>query len=122
MNTLKQQEKGMELINTLVQKAWESATFKNQLVKNPVSTIKEYAGDHFKLSESYKFIVEDQSDEDIIFLNIPPRPNFDTLELTYEELESISGGATGPFYDLGYWYANKVIDGIQWVGDQFKRE
>lgn len=120
MNISRQQEKGMELMNTLVQKAWEDAAFKDQLVSNPVGTIKEFSGGQFKLSDDYKFIVEDQSDEDIIFLNIPSRPNFDTSELTYEQLESISGG--GPFYDLGYWASNKVIDGIQWLGDQFTRE
>lgn len=118
MITQEQQKQGAELMKTLVEKAWESAAFKDQLVKNPIAAIESVTGK--KTKSNYKFIVEDQTDASVIYLNIPGKPNFDSFELTDEQLELISGG-NGPAYDLGYWYINKVIDAVQWVGDQFTR-
>jgi hypothetical protein len=69
MITLEQQKQGAELMQTLVQKAWESASFKEELIKNPETTIKNFK--NISLNKDYKIIVEDQSDSSKIFLNIP---------------------------------------------------
>ncbi|KQM19128.1 class IIb bacteriocin, lactobin A/cerein 7B family [Chryseobacterium sp. Leaf201] len=91
--TLQNLEKGEELIKVLANKAWESSTFKDQLIKNPVSTIEEVTGK--KLSNlDKKIVVEDQSDESVIYFNIPAKMDLDELELTEEQLEMIAGGAT----------------------------
>ena len=86
--TLEQQKKGQEVYQNLVQKAWESAAFKEQLVKNPETTISKVLGKEFKGN----VVVEDQTDTNTIYLNIPRKLNAENLELTDEQLELVSGG------------------------------
>ncbi|WP_124019390.1 class IIb bacteriocin, lactobin A/cerein 7B family [Flavobacterium hydrophilum] len=90
--TAEVQEKGAELMKTLAQKAWESTAFKEQLVNNPVATIEQVTGK--TLPTDKKIIVDDQTDESVIYFNIPAKVNFDELELTEEQLEMIAGGIT----------------------------
>ena len=92
--TKEHQEKGAELLKTLVEKAWESATFKDQLVKNPLATIQEFTNKNFSLPDNKRIVVEDQTNESVIYFNIPTEPNFDGLELTEEQLELVAGGLT----------------------------
>lgn len=90
MITQEQHIKGQQLINELVEKAWESATFKEQLIKNPSKSIEDLTGQ--KVQQDLKIVVEDQTNSNLVYLNIPARPNLDELELTDEHLEQISGG------------------------------
>jgi len=92
MITKEQQYQSAELIKTLAQKAWESSSFKEQLVTNPISTIESVTGQ--KIPESLNILVEDQTDDSIIFLNIPRKIDLGDLELelTDEQLELVSGG------------------------------
>jgi hypothetical protein len=102
--TKENQEKGAELMRTLVEKAWESAAFKDQLVKNPVATIQEFANNSFTMPENKKLVVEDQTNESVIYFNIPAKPNYSEMELTDEQLELISGGefVVGAAIGLGF--------------------
>lgn len=90
MITKQQQKEGVELMRTLVEKAWESTTFKDQLVRNPVETIQSITGKKFQ--EAIKFVVEDQTDNNFIYLIIPQKPNLDELELSDEQLNMVAGG------------------------------
>lgn len=91
--TIEQQSKGQELYNDLIRKAWESASFKEELISNPRVAISGFIGkEDFKLNDDKELIVEDQTDESVIYLNIPQKPNLDNLELTDEELTLIAGG------------------------------
>lgn len=93
-NIIEQQEIGAEIMKTLAQKAWESSAFKEQLIKNPVATIEQVTGKTVTMLVNTKFVVEDQTDETVIYLNIPAEPNLDNLVLTEEQLETISGGTS----------------------------
>ncbi len=93
-NTIEYPEKGAELMKTLAQKAWESSTFKEQLIKNPVATIEQVTGKNVTMLVNKRIVVEDQTDESLIYFNIPAKPNFDDLVLTEEQLETISGGTS----------------------------
>jgi hypothetical protein len=95
MITQEQQKQGTELINTLAQKAWESSNFKDQLMKNPVSTIESVTGK--KMQPGISIIVEDQTDTSKIYLNIPRKIELDELELSDEQLEMVAGGT-----DVGF--------------------
>lgn len=88
--TLEQQEKGKELHQMLVQKAWESATFKEQLISNPKATIE--ADMESEISNDVKIVVEDQTDTNFIYLNIPQKLDLENIELSDEQLETVSGG------------------------------
>lgn len=92
--TQEQQKQGAELMKALVEKAWENANFKDQLVKNPTVAIENFTGKNFTMPEGKKVVVEDQTDSSVIYLNIPAEPNLDELELSNEQLELVAGGAT----------------------------
>ncbi len=86
--TLEQQQKGQELYKELVQKAREEATFKEELIKHPEATISDFLGREFKGD----IVIEDQTNPDVIYFNIPRKPNLDELELSDEQLDIVSGG------------------------------
>jgi hypothetical protein len=110
MITQEQQKQSAELIQTLAQKAWESSNFKEQLISNPVATIESVTGQ--KIQSDAKFVVEDQTDESIIYLNIPRILDFDGIELTEEQLELVAGGWT----PLAYFAGVAVVDGLAAIG------
>lgn len=77
----------------IVQKAWEDAEFKKELVSNPVAAIEKLTGKKLNLPEGKKLIVRDQTDESVIHINIPsPTKNSADAELNEEQLEAVSGG------------------------------
>ncbi len=102
MKFTKEQQKGQELHQTLVKKAWESTTFKEQLINNPEATIEEVTGVKSNTPSDVKIVVEDQTDSNIIYLNIPQKINLENIELTEEQLEMIAGGVTDP-NELGFF-------------------
>lgn len=111
--SIEQQEKGAELLKTLAQKAWESSAFKEQLIKNPVATIEQVVGRDLSIPNNKKIVIEDQTDGSVIYLNIPAKVNLDELELTEEQLETISGGSTPV---CGAYVAGVVVGiGICWA-------
>lgn len=112
--TIEQQEKGAELLKTLAQKAWESAAFKEELIKNPVAVIERVTGKSLPTNDK-RVVVEDQSNESVIYFNIPARLNLDELELTEEQLEMISGGIL-PI--VAYAIGAGIGFGLCWLGSQ----
>ncbi len=75
----------------IVQKAWDDAEFKKELVTNPVATIEKFTGKKMNLPEGKKLVVRDQSDDTAIYINIPAKKQVDA-ELSEEQLEAVSGG------------------------------
>ena len=50
----------------VIQKAWEDAEFKNELINNPVAAIEKLTGKKLNLPEGKKLVVRDQTDESAI--------------------------------------------------------
>lgn len=99
-NTSEQTPQGEDLMKMLAEKAWKSSTFKEQLIKDPVSTIQEVTGKRFEVPNDQKFVVVDQTDESTVYFNIPKDPS--NFQLTEGQLETVAGGAPGNlFYDAG---------------------
>ncbi|MEM6718281.1 MAG: hypothetical protein AAF611_03100 [Bacteroidota bacterium] len=96
MEAKEQQRKGEELIETIVQRALDSTSFKNKLVANPRETVSEMLGRDLPstFSNGKELVVEDQTDDSIVYLNIPRKIDHDNIELTLEELELVAGGGT----------------------------
>ena len=90
--TFEQQKQGQELYSELVQQAWKSTSFKEQLIKDPIAAISEYTGRDFVVPEGKQIVVRDQTNESTIYINIPAQLNLDDLELSDEELETVAGG------------------------------
>ena len=88
--------KKQKLFQTIVSKAWEDNAFKQELMDNPVSAIENLTGENLNIPEGKTVVVRDQTDESIVYINIPAEPNMDDVELTEEQLEIISGGGDPP--------------------------
>ncbi|WBX76784.1 NHLP leader peptide family RiPP precursor [Tenacibaculum ovolyticum] len=84
--------KEQKLFQTVVQKAWEDVSFKQELIANPVTAIEKLTGKKVKLPKGKTLIVRDQTDASVVYINIPEEPNMDDMELTEEQLEIIAGG------------------------------
>ena len=86
--------KDSKSLNEVIYKAWDDTRFKNNLINNPVSTLRDLLGNNIKLPEGKKVVVVDQTDSDTFFINIPAKPNMEALdvELNEEQLDFISGG------------------------------
>ncbi len=80
-----------KLYAEIVQKAWEDANFKKELVANPVATIEKFTGKKMNLPEGKTFVVRDQTDESTVYINIPAKAEVDA-ELNEEQLEAVAGG------------------------------
>lgn len=103
----------------VVQKAWEDAQFKKDLMVNPVETLENFTGSKLNLPSGKTLVVNDQTNESTIYLNIPGKVSTDTVELTDDQLEMVAGGAEVPYkhtsdlvYDIFYnataWVINNV--------------
>tara|TARA_B110000211_G_C13568729_1_gene331057 strand:+ start:173 stop:508 length:336 start_codon:yes stop_codon:yes gene_type:complete len=92
------------LNSQVVQKAWDDAEFKKQLMANPVATMEKLTGEKVNLPEGQKLTVVDQSDESTVYFNIPKRVEIDNLQLTEEQLEQVAGGITPTFIAFGYGF------------------
>lgn len=88
--------KEQKLIQTIVQKAWEDEAFKQELIANPVKAIENLTGKSVNLPEGKTLVVRDQTEESIVYINIPVEPNMDDMELNEEQLEAVAGGAKIP--------------------------
>jgi len=77
----------------IVQKAWEDAEFKKELVADPAAAIEKLLGKKLDLPAGKRLVVRDQTDESTLFINIPAKAKkADDLELNEEQLEAVAGG------------------------------
>ena len=91
--TLEKQQQSQELYQQLVEKAWESVSFKEQLINDPITVISSFRGVDGSKYNAINFSVEDQTDPNTIYLNIPRKieENGET-QLSDEQLDLVSGG------------------------------
>lgn len=81
----------------VVQRAWDDAQFRSELMTNPIETMEKLTGHKISLPEGQKLVVVDQTDESIVYFNIPQKVDINSLELTEEQLEQVAGGLTPAF-------------------------
>lgn len=73
-------------------KCHEDATFKQELIANPVAALEKLADKEIN-QEGFKLVVTDQSDPSTVYINIPSNDQADDLQLTEEQLEFVAGGS-----------------------------
>ena len=105
------------IINDLIIKSINDSNFKKEFIANPEKVIE--SSYEFEVHDYIKLVVEDQSDKNTIFLNIPRKIEIDEMELTEEELETVSGGssfpcgvAAGLVANAVYEFGNGMYDGF----------
>ena len=84
----------LELLQTIITKAWEDESFKQELIVNPIDAIEKATGVRINLPEGKTIKVKDQTDDSVVYINIPLEPNMEDLELNEEQLEVIAGGGS----------------------------
>jgi hypothetical protein len=88
-----------KLYAEIVQKAWEDAAFKKELVSNPIEAIEKLTGKKLNLPEGKRLVVRDQTDASIVYINIPTNSNKEMdVELNEAQLEAAAGGMLPPFW------------------------
>jgi len=87
--------KEQKLFQSIVQQAWEDDVFKQELIANPLKAIKELTGEELNLPEGKTLVVRDQTDADVVYINIPAKVELDDVELNEEQLDIVTGGGEG---------------------------
>ena len=94
-----------ELYKDIVTRAWEDENFKMELIAKPLETINQFTNSKLDFGGK-NLIIEDQSDSNNIYINIPPKIDFENMELSDEQLETI---AAGGFFDFFFeFFIGKV--------------
>lgn len=84
--------KEQKLFQEVVNKAWEDASFKAELIADPIAAIEKLTGVQVHLPEEKKIVVRDQTNGNVIYINIPVEPNMEDMELDEAQLEAVAGG------------------------------
>lgn len=83
--------KEQQVLQQVINEAWENEDFKAELMANPVAAIEKLIGEKLDL-KGKELIVRDQTDESTIYINIPAEQNLEDVELNDAQLETVAGG------------------------------
>ena len=81
-----------KVFDRIIREAWENSDFKQELLSSPLEAIEELTGKKLIIPEGKTFVVKDQSNESIIYFNIPAKPNMEDVELDDDQLDIVAGG------------------------------
>lgn len=90
----------MDLLNNqsflqnLAKKAQEDATFKSNLLENPVKSIETFLGQRIILPQG-KTIAIEQTDSSTFSIKLIAAPDTEDVELDEEQLDIVAGGGDG---------------------------
>lgn len=120
MTLTAEQKKGGEFVDNLLKRAWGNAEFKQQLIANPKTAIESATSTTLNLPEGVSLSVNDQSDKEVFYFNIPPRPDLENMELSDEQLEIVAGGevavcTTVVSYAVSGAVAGAVVGVVVWA-------
>jgi hypothetical protein len=81
-------------LTSIYKKAWKDKSFLKKLVKNPMETLDDFTGKKGKLPNGKSIVVEDQTNPNHVYLNIPPKPaNYIDIELNEAQLDHVTGAS-----------------------------
>lgn len=85
-----------QVLQSIVEKAWEDSEFKANLIQSPVATVEAFLGHPITLPEGKSIAFVDQTNPSTIYIPIPVEPNLDDMELSDDQLDGVSGGEGVP--------------------------
>jgi hypothetical protein len=89
-----EEQKAKFFLNSIYKKAWEDQQFLKELVENPMAALNKFTKRTGKLPVGKKLVVEDQTNSNHIYLNIPANPaNRSNRELNESQLDQVTGGS-----------------------------
>lgn len=91
----------------IVQRTWQDADFKKELIANPVIAIENFTGKTMNIPEGKILVVQDQTNPEYVYFNIPAKPNLEDMELNDEQMEAVAGGQRDPA--LQWLYDNVYV-------------
>lgn len=77
-------------VQQVINKAWDDESYRQTLLQNPNTAIQQVTG--LQVPNGVNLVFNDQTDANTTYINIPPKPNFDDMELSDEQLEAVAGG------------------------------
>lgn len=101
--------KKQQVLQSIIQKAWEDTDFKSQLLKNPIPVIEAFTGEKVKLTKGQQLVIVDQTAQDIIYFNIPAIPDFNDIELNEEQLEAVAGGGVPSTFPMASYEVPSIF-------------
>lgn len=107
-------QESQDLYQMIVAEYRKNDHFKDELENNPVQAIERATGKKCVMHADTKIVVEDQSDESIVYLNIPRKVDLENFELTDEQLEMVAGGIAVVTLSVGA--AIGIVAGVIIVG------
>ncbi|MBB4807377.1 hypothetical protein HNP38_002681 [Chryseobacterium defluvii] len=90
-----EQTKNQEVLQRVLERAWEDAEFKKELVASPMAAIEKLTGEKLELPIGKRLVILDTTDESVVYLKIPTKESLEA-ELTDEQLEMVAGGVVNP--------------------------
>ena len=81
-----------ELFQRIIEKASEDASFKNNLINDPIPTIENFIGEKLNLTENKTLVLKNQEDNSTVHINLSAKQTIEDMELNEEQLDFISGG------------------------------
>lgn len=113
MDTTQQQTQMQNFFHKLYAKCWEDEGFKQSLITSPKETIRSFVdNDKFQLPENIEFVVSDQTNPNVAYINIPAQPSLDDLQLSDEQLEMVAGGEVAVSAFVGSMGVSLAIVGL----------
>ena len=67
--------KEQKVIQKVITEAWSNPSFKKELIANPTDAIKKLTGQTLAIPAGKTLAVYDQSNPNVVCLNIPPQPD-----------------------------------------------
>jgi hypothetical protein len=107
---LTEERRAQEFLMSIYLKAWSDDSFKKSLINSPIETLNKFTSKTANLPKDKMVLVEDQTNPNFIYINIPANPNIEDLELDEEQLDTIHGGKKVWFDGLSDYSAFKIYD------------
>ena len=118
MGRTQKEKDGQKFLLSIYENFWRDPQFRERLIEDPIQALNDFTGIEVSMPPNKTIIVEDQTNPDHIYLNIPAQPVLDDVDLDDEQLDFVTGGGDDKsFWDAVYAITTNPLDSIKYVMD-----